>query len=116
MTFVGGAIAEDNVALSEHDLSCSLANAGVGDRLIIQRVKGSQSTVQQLQRLGLRSGRMVTVLSCADSGSVIVACPQGNVGLGAAIARQIRVSPRAEVEAVPDRPLVMPAPGKIPAT
>ncbi|NJN22432.1 MAG: ferrous iron transport protein A [Leptolyngbya sp. RL_3_1] len=70
-----------------------MAGAGVGDRLTIRAVNGDQATVQQLQRLGLKPGELITVLNCAESGSVIVAGPQGNVGLGAAIARQVLVTP-----------------------
>jgi Fe2+ transport system protein FeoA len=95
MTFVGGAIAEDTVILTKDDASRSLASAEIGDRLTIQAVKSNSSTVQQLQHLGLRPGRTITVLSCAESGSVMVACPQGHVGLGAAIARQVIVAPVA---------------------
>ncbi|MDA0268232.1 MAG: ferrous iron transport protein A [Cyanobacteria bacterium] len=107
MTFVGGAMGDNHIALTEGDISRSLARAVVGDHLTIRAIKGVQSTIQQLGRLGLQPGQMVTVLSCADSGSVIVACPKGNVGLGAAIARQVIVAPIVVTQPRTARPLTM---------
>jgi Fe2+ transport system protein FeoA len=116
MTFVGGAIAADHVTLPEEDASRSVASAAVGDRLTIQAVKGDPSTVKQLQRLGLRSGRTITVLSCAESGSVIVAGPQGNVGLGAAIARQVIITPMAVTQSQAELPLPVACSGIVPVS
>lgn len=117
MTFVGGVMGEEDAALSASDVSSSLAKAAAGDRLTIRAIKGHQQTVQQLQRLGLRLGQAVTVLSCAESGSVIVAGPQGHVGLGAAIARQVLVTPIAVTQPkTAVQPLSMASPSILPTS
>jgi ferrous iron transport protein A len=68
--------------------SFPLAMAGVGERLRIAKLKGTESTVYRLISMGLVPGTEVQIINIAN-GSVIVAIGDNRIGLGAGMAQKI---------------------------
>jgi ferrous iron transport protein A len=68
------------------------ANAHRGDRLLIVQLNGSPKTQRNLMDMGLCLGKEIQVVSVTDTGSVIVAIANRQLGLGATQAQQIMVT------------------------
>ncbi len=71
--------------------SFPLATARVGDRLRIVGLRGKGGTGRLLS-MGLTPGTEFQVVSCAPSGSVVVALQDSRLGLGAGMAQKILVT------------------------
>ena len=74
-----------------------LAQARLGSAIAIEEIYASKSITRQLNNLGLKSGKIVRVISKTNNGSVIVASEATSVGIGTEIARQIVVSATKEI-------------------
>ncbi|MBW4514325.1 MAG: ferrous iron transport protein A [Timaviella obliquedivisa GSE-PSE-MK23-08B] len=86
------ATVQSSTHANESNSSPSLSQAKVGDCLQITKICCSEC-VSDLARQGLASGVKVEVASVTHNGSIVVTLGDKNIGLGAAIARQILVAP-----------------------
>jgi ferrous iron transport protein A len=73
-----------------HPQRCAIAHPG--DRLLIVQLNGSPKTQRNLMDMGLCLGKEIQVVSVTDTGSVIVAIANRQLGLGATQAQQIMVT------------------------
>jgi ferrous iron transport protein A len=89
-----------------HENSSMLATSAVEDQVWVLRIDGGQGMVRRLAKAGITVGSKLTILSRAESGSVIVEHGTNSLGIGATIAQRIVVS-SAPPEATPTgkRPL-----------
>lgn len=73
--------------------SVRLSEAAVGDRVVLVQCLGGRSLFQRLAAAGFTLDAPMTILSRRMSGSVVVALPHQDVGLGAEIACHMLVKP-----------------------
>lgn len=76
--------------LSTHDLV--LADVKIDDRLKITEFKGNRNFANYLKSLGLTIGIEFKVVSCTNSGSVIVSSGNKQIGLSADITHRIAIA------------------------
>jgi ferrous iron transport protein A len=95
-TFLGGTPTTSEASESCAEISVELnpaksfplAMAGVGDRLKITKLKGSEGMVKRLIGMGFVAGCEVQIIS-TNGGSVIVALADNRIGLGVGMAQKI---------------------------
>ncbi len=83
---------ESNQDIEKGLASFPLASTHPGDRLLIVQINGSPKTQRNLMDMGLCPGKEIQVVSVTDTGSVIVAIANRQLGLGATQALQIMVT------------------------
>lgn len=81
----------------------ALATVKVGDRVQIATLNCGESNTR-LMGMGLIPGVVLEVVSCTDTGSVIVALQDQRLGFGAEIAERIQVMAALTEDEVNDRP------------
>jgi ferrous iron transport protein A len=98
-TFIGGSADVEGVAAPSRAAAPSAGEAllplpmmTVGDRAWIVDIKGGHRMVRRLTDLGLAQGCEITIVSRAESGSVIVGFQSCRIGIGAGIAHRVIVS------------------------
>ena len=73
-----------------------ISNATVQDSLLITQVYTSKMMSHQLEKLNIRPGVIVKLISKTAQGSVIVSLGNKLIGMGADIAHQIVATPQAQ--------------------
>jgi ferrous iron transport protein A len=70
-----------------------LAIAGIGERLTITQLKGSDTNKQRLIGMGLLAGTEIQVVS-NQSGALVLGIADSRIGLSSGMAKNIIVTPR----------------------
>ena len=72
--------------------SIFLAQTQIGSSIAIEKIYASQDLTARLNNLGLKLGKVATVISKTSNGSVVIALKDSSIGIGTDIARQIVVT------------------------
>ena len=69
-----------------------LHQAQIGSSIAIAEIYTSKDVTRQLKNLGLKSGKIVKVISKTSNDSVVIGLKGSSIGIGTEIARQIVVT------------------------
>lgn len=72
--------------------SSFLDKTQIGSSIAIEEIRASKNVIRQLSDLGLKSGKIVEVISKTGKGSVILGFKDSSIGIGTEIAQQIVVA------------------------
>lgn len=105
ISFLGGSVDRDDTLEAVPEAAAVVPSSGprlplamtaVGDRVWVVQVKGGRQLLRRLTDMGIVQGRELTIVSRAESGSVIVALPGCRIGLGAGMAHRVVVTTALE--------------------
>lgn len=72
--------------------SSFLSQAQAGSSIVIEEIYASKNITRQLNNLGLKSGKIVNIISKTSNGSVVIDLKNSSIGIGTEIAQQIVVT------------------------
>ena len=83
-----------NIAKQLHlNLNSSfLHQVQIGSSIAIEEIYASKNITRQLNNLGLKSGKIVNIISKTSNGSVVIDLKNSSIGIGTEIAQQIVVT------------------------